>query len=250
MRLRQELRNIAIIAHVDHGKTTLVAAMLRQSGGFAAHEEVSDRVMDSMDQERERGITIFAKNAAVRFGDTKINIVDTPGHADFGGEVERALTMVDGALLLVDASEGPLPQTRFVLRKALERRLPIILVVNKVDRPDARIDEVVDEVYELFLDLDADEAQIEFPIVYTNAKAGTATLDPATPGESLRPLLDLLVSEIPAPEYDPDHPLQAHVTNLDASPYVGRLAICRVRHGIIRKGAPIAWCPADGNIAA
>src|ERR1700748_3123292 len=223
---RDDLRNVAIVAHVDHGKTTLVDAMLWQSGAFRANQDVAERVMDSTDLEREKGITILAKNTAVRIGDMKINIVDTPGHADFRGEGERGLRMVDGGLLLVDASEGPVPQTRFVLRKALERRLPVVLVVNKVDRPDARIDEVVDEVYELFLDLDADEAQIEFPIVYTNAKAGTATLDPATPGESLRPLLDLLVSEIPAPEYDPDHPLQAHVTNLDASPYVGRLAIC------------------------
>src|SRR5213082_897329 len=180
MPIRDDLRNIAIIAHVDHGKTTLVDAMLRQSGVFAAHQAVSERVMDSMDQERERGITILAKNAAVRYGDTKINLVDTPGHADFGGEVERGLTMVDGVLLLVDASEGPLPQTRFVLRKALERRLPVIVVINKVDRPDARIGEVVDEVYELFLDLDANDSQIEFPIVYTNAKLARASLDPST----------------------------------------------------------------------
>src|SRR5215211_4454441 len=230
MAVRDDLRNVAIIAHVDHGKTTLVDAMLRQSGVFGAHEAVADRVMDSMDQERERGITILAKNAAVHIGDVKVNIVDTPGHADFGGEVERALTMVDGALLLVDASEGPLPQTRFVLRKALESRLPIVLVVNKVDRPDARIKEVVDEVYELFLDLDADESQIEFPIVYTNAKAGQASLVEGEPGTDLGPLLDLLLEHIPAPSYEERHPLQAHVTNLDASPYVGRLAICRVRN--------------------
>src|SRR3954471_3228364 len=247
---RDDLRNIAIIAHVDHGKTTLVDAMLRQSGVFAAHQAVSERVMDSMDQERERGITILAKNAAVRYGDTKINLVDTPGHADFGGEVERGLTMVDGVLLLVDASEGPLPQTRFVLRKALESRLPVILVVNKVDRPDARIAEVVDEVYELFLDLDADEDQIEFPIVYTNARAGQASLEAGVEGADLAPLLDLMLQRIPAPEHDPDHPLQAHVTNLDASPYVGRLALCRVRHGTIRNGAPIAWCRADGSVQA
>src|SRR5438067_7090960 len=188
MPVREELRNIAIIAHVDHGKTTLVDAMLRQSGVFAAHKDVSERVMDSMDQERERGITILAKNAAVRFGDTKINLIDTPGHADFGGEVERGLTMVDGVLLLVDASEGPLPQTRFVLRKALEQRLPVIVVVNKVDRPDARIREVVDEVDELFLDLDADEHQIEFPIVYSNARAGQASMDPEKEGVDLEPL--------------------------------------------------------------
>src|SRR3954465_15717539 len=249
MAARSDIRNVAIIAHVDHGKTTLVDALLRQAGVFAAHEQVSERVMDSMDQERERGITILAKNAAVRYGDTKLNIVDTPGHADFGGEVERALTMVDGVLLLVDASEGPLPQTRFVLRKALEGRLPVILVVNKVDRPDARIAEVVDEVYELFLDLDADESQIEFPIVYCNAKAGRASLDDAGElAEDLTPLMDLLLSHIPPPRHDPSHPLQAHVTNLDASPYVGRLALCRVRHGTIRRGETIAWCRADGSL--
>jgi GTP-binding protein len=249
MAKRSDIRNVAIIAHVDHGKTTLVDAMLSQAGVFGAHEEVSERVMDSMDQERERGITILAKNAAVRYGDTKLNIVDTPGHADFGGEVERGLSMVDGVLLLVDASEGPLPQTRFVLRKALERRLPVILVVNKVDRPDARVGEVVDEVYELFLDLDADEEQIEFPIVYCNARAGHAsTADPDDLEDSLKPLMDLLVEHIPAPVYDPDHPLQAQVTNLDASPYVGRLALCRVRHGTIRKGQQVAWCRADGTI--
>ena len=207
MALREDIRNIAIVAHVDHGKTTLVDALLWQSGAFRSGQEVADRVLDSMDLEREKGITILAKNTAVRYGDVKLNIVDTPGHADFGGEVERGLTMVDGVLLLVDASEGPLPQTRFVLRKALEARLPVILVVNKVDRPDARIDEVVDEVYELFLDLDADESQIEFPIVYTNAKAGTASLDPARPGEDLGPLFELLVDRIPAPSYDPQAPL-------------------------------------------
>jgi GTP-binding protein len=209
---------------------------------------VAERVMDSMDLEREKGITILAKNTAIRHAGVKLNIVDTPGHADFGGEVERGLTMVDGVLLLVDASEGPLPQTRFVLRKALERRLPVILVVNKVDRPDARIDQVVDEVYELFLDLDADESQIEFPIVYTNAKAGRASLDPAQEGVDMRPLLDLLVSHVPAPEYDPDQSLQAHVTNLDASPYVGRLAICRVRNGTIRRGETVAWCRGDSIV--
>jgi GTP-binding protein len=248
MAVRSDIRNIAIIAHVDHGKTTLVDALLWQSGAFRANQDVAERVLDSMDLEREKGITILAKNTAVRYGDVKLNIVDTPGHADFGGEVERGLTMVDGVLLLVDASEGPLPQTRFVLRKALERRLPVILVVNKVDRPDARIDEVVDEVYELFLDLDADESQIEFPIVYCNAKAGQASLDPISTGEDLQPLLDLLVSHVPAPEYDPSHPLQAHVTNLDASPYVGRLAICRVRHGVIRRGETVAWSRHDGSI--
>ena len=248
MPARTDIRNVAIIAHVDHGKTTLVDAMLRQSGVFGAHQEVSDRVLDSMDQERERGITILAKNAAVRYGDVKLNIVDTPGHADFGGEVERGLSMVDGVLLLVDASEGPLPQTRFVLRKALERRLPVILVVNKVDRPDARIDEVVDEVYELFLDLDADESQIEFPIAYTNAKAGWASLEAGEEGADLRPLLDLLVSHVPPPEYEEGHGLQALVTNLDASPYVGRLALCRIHNGVLRRGEAVAWCRRDGSV--
>jgi GTP-binding protein TypA/BipA len=248
MAIREDLRNVAIVAHVDHGKTTLVDAMLWQTGAFRQNQDVAERVMDSMDLEREKGITILAKNTAVRYGDVKLNIIDTPGHADFGGEVERGLTMVDGVLLLVDASEGPLPQTRFVLRKALEARLPVILVINKIDRPDARISEVIDEVYELFIDLDADESQIDFPIVYTNAKAGQASLDPGIPGEDLVPLFDLLVSHIPAPSYDEGHPLQAHVTNLDASPYVGRLAICRVRQGTIRRGRPIAWCRADGSI--
>jgi GTP-binding protein len=248
MERREDLRNVAIIAHVDHGKTTLVDAMLWQSGAFRVGQDVADRVMDSMDLEREKGITILAKNTAVRHGGVKLNIVDTPGHADFGGEVERGLTMVDGVLLLVDASEGPLPQTRFVLRKALEARLPVILVVNKVDRPDARIAEVVDEVYELFIDLGATEEQIEFPIVYTNARAGWASLEPDAEGADLRPLLDLLVEHVPAPEHEPGHPLQAHVTNLDASPYVGRLAICRVRHGTIRRGGQVAWCRADGSV--
>ncbi len=245
---REDLRNIAIIAHVDHGKTTLVDAMLWQTGTFRKGQDVAERVMDSMDLEREKGITILAKNTAVNRGDVKFNIVDTPGHADFGGEVERALTMVDGALLLVDASEGPLPQTRFVLRKALEAKLPIILVVNKVDRPDARIAEVVDEVYELFIDLDAGSDQIEFPIVYTNAKAGWAAIEEGVEGTDLTPLLDLMLERIPAPEYDPEAPLQAHVTNLDASPYVGRLAICRVRQGRIRSGQQIGWCRADGSV--
>jgi GTP-binding protein len=248
MATRDDIRNIAIVAHVDHGKTTLVDALLWQSGAFRANQDVNDRVMDSMDLEREKGITILAKNTAVQYGDVKLNIIDTPGHADFGGEVERGLTMVDGVLLLVDASEGPLPQTRFVLRKALESRLPVILVINKIDRPDARIAEVVDEVYELFLDLDADETQIEFPIVYTNAKAGTATLDLDVPGTDLKPLQDLLVSHIPAPTYEEGHPLQAHVTNLDASNFVGRIAICRVHQGEIKKGENIAWCRADGTI--
>ena len=248
MALRTDIRNIAIVAHVDHGKTTLVDAMLWQSGSFRENQEVAERVMDSMDLEREKGITILAKNTAVRHGGVKINIVDTPGHADFGGEVERGLTMVDGVLLLVDASEGPLPQTRFVLRKALESRLPVILVVNKVDRPDARIAEVVDEVYELFLDLDAAEDQIEFPIVYCNARAGHAGLTPEALATDLEPLFETLLERIPAPEYEDDHPLQAHVTNLDASPYVGRLALCRVHHGTISKGQQVAWCRANGEV--
>jgi GTP-binding protein len=248
MAARKDLRDVAIVAHVDHGKTTLVDAMLWQAGSFRENEDVAERVLDSMDLEREKGITILAKNTAVRFGDVKINIVDTPGHSDFGGEVERALTMVDGVLLLVDASEGPLPQTRFVLRKALEAQLPVILVVNKVDRPDARIDEVVNEVYELFLDLDADESQIEFPIVYCNARAGRAGLAPTELATDLRPLFDVLLAHIPAPVYEEGHPLQAHVTNLDVSPYVGRLALCRVREGTIRKGQQVAWCRSDGRI--
>ena len=240
---RANFRNLAIVAHVDHGKTTLVDAMLWQSGVFRANQEVNERVMDSMDLEREKGITILAKNTSVRHGGLKLNIVDTPGHADFGGEVERALAMVDGVLLLVDASEGPLPQTRFVLRKALERRLPVVLVVNKIDRPDARPKEVVDEVYELFLDLDADEEQIEFPIVYCNARAGRASLDPAERGDGPRAALPgSSPSSSRRRPIDPGHPLQALVTNLDASPYVGRLAICRVLNGTI---AP--W-PAGGLV--
>jgi GTP-binding protein len=246
---RSEIRNVAIVAHVDHGKTTLVDALLWESGAFRANQDVAERVLDTMDLEREKGITILAKNTAFRYGGTKINIVDTPGHSDFGGEVERGLTMVDGVLLLVDASEGPLPQTRFVLRKALEAQLPVILVVNKVDRHDARIEAVVNEVYELFLDLDADETQIEFPIVYCNAKAGRASLDsnPDALEPDLRPLLDLILAHIPAPSYAVDHPLQALVTNLDASPYVGRLALCRVVSGTIRRGQQVAWCRANGT---
>jgi GTP-binding protein len=247
---RSDLRNVAIVAHVDHGKTTLVDAMLHQSGAFREGAEVEDRVMDSMDLERERGITILAKNTAVRRGEVKINIVDTPGHADFGGEVERSLAMVDGVLLLVDAAEGPLPQTRFVLRKALEARLPVILDINKVDRPDARIAEVLHEVEDLFLDLDADEDQLGFPVVYTNAKRGWASTDPATPGTDLGPLFELLLEHVPAPAFDDEHPLQAQVTNLDASPYLGRLAICRVRQGTIRKGQRIGWCRSDGEVVA
>jgi GTP-binding protein len=245
---RDDLRNVAIVAHVDHGKTTLVDAMLWQSGSFRANQDVAERVMDSTDLEREKGITILAKNTAVTIGETKVNIIDTPGHADFGGEVERGLTMVDGVLLLVDASEGPLPQTRFVLRKALEAQLPVVLVVNKVDRSDARPQEVVDEVYELFLDLDAAESQIEFPIVYCNAKAGHAGLSPDALEPNLGPLFDALLETVPPPSYDPNHPLQALVTNLDASPYVGRLALCRVLHGALRRGEQVAWCRADGTI--
>ena len=252
---REDLRNVAIIAHVDHGKTTLVDAMLWQSGAFAAHkkqDEGQDRMMDSMDLEREKGITILAKNTAVRRGNTIVNIIDTPGHADFGGEVERGLEMVDGVILLVDASEGPLPQTRFVLRKALQKNLPVILLINKVDRPDSRIAEVVDEAYELFLDLDANEEQIEFPVIYASAKAGRASLKrPADGGmpeeENLDVLFDTIFSAIPAPEYHEGAPLQAHVTNLDSSPFLGRLALCRVREGVIKKGQQVTWMKTDGT---
>src|SRR5438270_982167 len=222
--------------------------MLWQSGAFRTGQDVAERVLDSMDLEREKGITILAKNTSVHYRGVELNIVDTPGHADFGGEVERGLTMVDGVLLLVDASEGPLPQTRFVLRKALEARLPVILVVNKVDRPDARIDEVVNDVYELFLDLDADETQIEFPIVYCNARAGRAGLAADELAPDLAPLVETLLATVPAPAYDPEHPLQALVTNLDASPYVGRLALPRIHHGTLKKGQQIAWCRSDGTI--
>ncbi|MFY1699437.1 MULTISPECIES: translational GTPase TypA [unclassified Solwaraspora] len=259
MQTRSDLRNVAIIAHVDHGKTTLVDAMLRQGGQLHSRAELADRAMDSMDLEREKGITILAKNTAITYVSDQgepvvINIIDTPGHADFGGEVERGLTMVDGVVLLVDASEGPLPQTRFVLRKALRARLPIILVINKVDRPDARIKEVVDDTYELFLDLDADEEQIDFPIVYACARDGIASLtqpaDGSVPDDSdnLEPLFRTLLGTIPAPAFDPDAPLQAHVTNLDASPFLGRLALCRVRQGTIRKGQTVAWCRTDGSV--
>ncbi len=250
MLTRDDLRNVAIVAHVDHGKTTLVDAMLWQSGAFRANQDVAERVMDSMDLEREKGITILAKNTAVRHSGIKINIIDTPGHADFGGEVERGLTMADGILLLVDASEGPLPQTRFVLRKALALHLPVVLVINKVDRPDARIAEVVDEVYALFLDLDAVDHQIEFPIVYCNARAGRAwlTTDEIGAEGDLEPLFKVLLETVPAPVYDERHPLQALVTNLDASPYVGRLALCRVHHGTITRGQQVAWCRANGTI--
>ncbi|HPB46546.1 MAG TPA: GTP-binding protein, partial [Microthrixaceae bacterium] len=247
------IRNVAIIAHVDHGKTTLVDAMLRQSGAFREGAEVADRIMDSMDLEREKGITITAKNTAVRWhspdGDeVKINIVDTPGHADFGGEVERALSMVDGVVLLVDSSEGPLPQTRFVLRKALNLELPVVLVINKIDRADARISEVVDEVYELFLDLDANEDQIDFPIVYCSARAGTATLDLDEPGTDLQPLFTTLVDTVSPPAADVSRPLQALVTNLASDPYVGRLARCWVVNGSIKRNQTLSWCRADGTI--
>lgn len=244
---REEIRNLAIIAHVDHGKTTLVDALLWQSGIFRANEKVNERVLDSIDLERERGITILAKNTAIRYGGVRINIVDTPGHADFGGEVERALSMVDGVMLLVDASEGPMPQTRFVLTKALERDLPSIVVINKIDRPDARIKEVVDEVYELYLDLDATESQIDFPLVYTDARRGTATLDPDQPGTDFRPLFDLILQVLPAPTYDPGHALQSLVANLDYSDYVGRLAIGRVFQGEIRAGQEVVLCHRDGR---
>ncbi|MFM8156400.1 MAG: translational GTPase TypA [Actinomycetes bacterium] len=259
MNSREDLRNVAIIAHVDHGKTTLVDAMLWQSGAFRENQDVNDRVMDSMDLEREKGITILAKNTSVHYtgpgapdGGVTFNIIDTPGHADFGGEVERGLEMVDGVVLLVDASEGPLPQTRFVLRKALQKRLPVVLVINKVDRPDSRIGEVVDEAYELFLDLDATEEQIDFPIIYTSAKAGRASLKRPEDGgmpeeENLEPLFKTLLETIPAPKYDPAMPLQVHVTNLDASPYLGRLALCRVHQGTIKKGQQVAWMKADGT---
>jgi GTP-binding protein TypA/BipA len=265
MRTRDDIRNLAIVAHVDHGKTTLVDAMLRQTGAFGAHQHTEDRVMDSGDLEREKGITILAKNTAVTWkgkgapeGGLTFNIIDTPGHADFGGEVERGLSMVDGICLLVDASEGPLPQTRFVLRKALQAHLPVILVVNKVDRPDARIAEVVDETYELFMDLldgtglDPDAA-LNFPIVYASARSGRASLnrpdDASQPdSDDLEPLFETIMSAVPAPSYDDEVPLQAHVTNIDASPFLGRLALCRVRSGTIRKGQQAAWCRRDGSI--
>ncbi|MCU0573096.1 MAG: translational GTPase TypA [Syntrophobacteraceae bacterium] len=240
MQARQDLRNLAIIAHVDHGKTTLVDAMLWQSGVFRENEQVSERVMDSLDLEREKGITIMAKNTAVVYRGVKINIVDTPGHADFGGEVERTLNMVDGVMLLVDATEGPLPQTRFVLGKALERGLPPIVVINKIDRPDRRIQEVLDEVYDLFIDLDATEDQLEFPVLYTNAKAGIALTDPEAEGRDLVPLFETILSSIPAPSHDPDAPLQFLVTNLQYSDYVGRIAVGKIVNGSINHGQEVA----------
>jgi GTP-binding protein len=248
MTLRTSLRNIAIIAHVDHGKTTLVDKMLRQTGSFTAHEELTDRVMDSGDLEREKGITILAKNTAVKWHDLTINIIDTPGHADFGGEVERGLSMVDAVILLVDAAEGPLPQTRFVLRKTLEKRLPVVLVINKVDRPDARVKEVVEEVENLFLDLDADEHQISFPILYASARQGWSSTDPNDTSGDLTPLFETIASYVPAPEYEEGHGLQALVCNLDASPYLGRLALCRIINGTLERGQRVAWCRIDGTI--
>ncbi|MFC8703644.1 translational GTPase TypA [Streptomyces anulatus] len=263
MPTRHDIRNVAIVAHVDHGKTTLVDAMLKQAGAFAAHaaEHLDDRMMDSNDLEREKGITILAKNTAVKYhpkdgGDViTINIIDTPGHADFGGEVERGLSMVDAVVLLVDASEGPLPQTRFVLRKALTARLPVILCINKTDRPDSRIAEVIDETYDLFLDLDADEDQIEFPIVYACARDGVASLTKPEDGtvppdsDSLEPFFSTILSTVPAPEYDADAPLQAHVTNLDADNFLGRIALCRVEQGELRKGQTVTWIKRDGTMS-
>jgi GTP-binding protein len=244
---REDIRNIAIIAHVDHGKTTLVDGMLKQAGIFRENQAVRERVMDSIDLEREKGITIMAKNTAIEYGGAKINIVDTPGHADFGGEVERIMKMVDGVLLLVDSSEGPLPQTRFVLRKALELKLPPILVINKIDRPDARIQEVLNEVYDLFIDLDAAEDQLEFPIVYTNAKRGTATLSLDEESDDLRPLFELIMKAVPAPEGDSNGPLQYLVTNIDYNDYVGRLAIGRIYSGSIKVGDTVAMINSGGD---
>src|ERR1044071_4448823 len=243
---REDIRNIAIIAHVDHGKTTLVDGLLRQSGIFRANEHVVDRVMDSLDLERERGITIMAKNTTIRYRNVKINIVDTPGHADFGGEVERTLAMVDGVMLLVDASEGPLPQTRFVLKKALDAKLPPIVCINKIDRPDARVAEVLDEIYDLFIDLEATEDQLDFPIIYTNARAGIGTRDLKQPSENLQPLFDLIVAALPGPVIDPDATTQFQANNLDYNDYVGRLAIGRVKNGTLATGNYVL-CRVDGT---
>jgi GTP-binding protein len=237
--IRADVRNLAIVAHVDHGKTTLVDAMLRQSGAFRANSVIIDRVMDSNDLEREKGITILAKQTSVEHDGIRLNIVDTPGHADFGGEVERSLNMVDSVLLLVDAAEGPLPQTRYVLQKAMSHHLPVVVAINKIDRSDARCAEVLDDIYELFMDLGADEKQIDFPVVYTNAKTGTSTMDLATPGTDLRPLFDLLIEHTPAPVYEPGHPLQLLVTNLSANDYVGRMAVGRVWYGNIKIGQKV-----------
>jgi GTP-binding protein len=240
-------RNVAIIAHVDHGKTTLVDGLLRQSGTFRSNERIAERAMDNTDLERERGITILAKNTAVHYGDTLINICDTPGHADFGGEVERTLSMVDGVMLLVDASEGPLPQTRFVLRKALERRLPPMVVINKIDRPDARVQEVLNEIYDLFIDLDATEDQLDFPIIYASAKAGTASMSMEVPGEDFRPLFDAIIEHVPAPRGKVDGPLQILVANLDSSDYLGRIAVGRVFNGTVKLNDPVTVCKLDGS---
>src|SRR6186997_84692 len=240
-------RNVAIIAHVDHGKTTLVDGLLRQSGTFRSNERVAERAMDNTDLERERGITILAKNTAVHYGDTLINICDTPGHADFGGEVERTLSMVDAVMLLVDASEGPLPQTRFVLRKALERRLPPMVVINKIDRPDARVQEVLNEIYDLFIDLDATEDQLDFPVIYASAKAGTAAMSMETPGDDFRPLFDAIIEHAPPPRGLVEGPLQILVANLDSSDYLGRIAIGRVFNGRVRVGDPVTVCKLDGT---
>jgi GTP-binding protein len=241
-------RNVAIIAHVDHGKTTLVDGLLRQSGTFRSNERVPERAMDNVDLERERGITILAKNTAVHFGEVLINIVDTPGHADFGGEVERTLAMVDGVMLLVDASEGPLPQTRFVLRKAFERRLPPIVVINKIDRPDARVKEVLNEIYDLFIDLDATEGQLDFPVLYTSARAGTSSLSMDEPGQDLRPLFDAILSHVPPPRGKVEAPLQILVANLDSSDYLGRIAIGRIFNGRVKIGDAVAVCKLDGSV--
>ena len=249
-RTRDDVRNVAIVAHVDHGKTTLVDAMLRQTGAFRSNQALVDRVLDSMDLEREKGITILAKQTTVDYGDVRLNIVDTPGHADFGGEVERSLLMVDSVLLLVDAAEGPLPQTRYVLQKAMARQLPVVVALNKIDRSDARPDEVLDAIYELFIDLGATDSQIDFPVLFTNAKAGTATTSLDDPGEDLRPLLDLLVDVTPAPTYTPDHPLQLLVTNLAANDYVGRMAVGRVWNGTIRVGQRITVIREDADDTA
>src|SRR5437667_469762 len=241
-------RNVAIIAHVDHGKTTLVDALLHQSGTFRSNERVAERALDNTDLERERGITILAKNTAVHYKDLLIKIVDTPGHADFGGEVERTLSMVDGVMLLVDASEGPLPQTRFVLRKALERRLPPIVVINKIDRADARAQEVLNEIYDLFIDLDASEEQLEFPVLYTNARLGTATPNPAAPGRDLQPLFAAVVEHVPPPRGHADGPLQILVANLDSSDYIGRIAIGRIFNGRVKIGDPVAILKLDAAV--
>src|ERR671923_189323 len=248
MRQRQTIRNIAIIAHVDHGKTTLVDAMLWQSGLFRENQAVAERIMDSMDLEREKGITIMAKNTAVNYRDVHINIVDTPGHADFGSEVERTLTLVDGVLLLVDAAEGPLPQTRFVLKKALEAGLPPIVVVNKIDRSDARPAEVLDEIYDLFIDLDATEDQLDFPVLYTNAKVGTATHDLKEPGKSLEPLFEAILRTVPAPQFDPAMGLQFRGAMLDWDDYVGRLVIGRIVNGRVRQAERVAVVHRDGSL--